>query len=289
MANTVSRVTKGQSQLYLARIQDDGEVPIAVEVPSLFTIANGIEETVNETRSAFGERVRGNIYITAQMPDLTLTVGSGKNNPFWHELLFGYEYEIGNQTVPFTEVIFIPPGTGNYVRPAASSAVYKRHGLEADDEVIAVYLGAPNTGDVPKMSVELEQVNFIPEDPNATPPVAVGGNNPLANNSFMVGDHGLMVFAPNLRGQSVSLTWQEPNIRVIRRSHKPTGFFHIILEVLDDENTIEIFDFQRVRANVNGKTYDPGAETWELGFYVTPFPGQCLPFQHYYTKLKIEC
>lgn len=285
MANTLSRVIKGQSQISIARITSAGEIPIAAEVPSLFTIANGIEETVNETRSAFGERVRGNIFIAAQMPDLTLTVGSGKDNPFWHELLFGYEYELGEQTVPFTEVIFIPPGTGNYIRPAASSAAYKRYGLEANDEVRAVYLGAEASGDVPKLSVDLTQLTFIP----ATATEPAGGPDDLANNRFMVGNNGIMVFAPNLRGQSVSLTWEEPDVHVIRRSSRPTGFFHIVMEVLDDENTIEIFDFQRVRANVGGKTYDPSAETWELGFYVTPFPGQCLPFQHYYTNLKIEC
>lgn len=239
--------------------------PLCLPTPSAWNLELGKEERVLTSTNANGSEVTVGSVVTAEKPKLMLTYGY--RNPQVDQFIFGNKFVLSNEEGTIVRTVTIP--ANGEINPIEIGKL--GYGILADStDTTASAL------DEFGMSVALDRVSYS------------AGSAPAAG-TFMQGANMALKFSPTQAGNIATIQSRIPSRQVVKLSEESIGYWKIRGLFVTNTGRAAIMDVLSATPEVGGKSFDPKAESVEIGFFLHNSPGKCQTIDFQYTNDKIGC
>ncbi|GAA6622893.1 hypothetical protein [Scytonema sp. NUACC26] len=258
----INRTIKGVAELKLLRLSDNAILHLPK--PTGFTIDNAIDQRIQMTQNSQGETTRASSYIKGRMPTLRVV--------YSHLQPETLQFKIGNEFEPKTQKLNVVKDL--LVTQALYAAVTDTARIGKN-----VVIDEPTQAAI---SRDNESVQLV-QQPFSTFDGAV-------NDTFAVGAGFALKFSDNLvtAQETVSIVTSETFTgRGI--ADNLVGAHKIRASLITTNNEVIIFKADNLTPSFDGASIDSNAESVEIPFFINQVPGQCFPYEFFYTGKFVGC
>lgn len=253
---------KGVAELKLQRLSDNAILHLPT--PTNFVIDNAIEQRIQTTQNSQGEMTRASSYIKGRMPMLRIVYSHMQQETLQFKI--GNEFEDKTSTLQVIKSVQITQGSYNGVTETT------RIGYNVIEDAVS-QAAITRNGE----SVQLTQQPY--DTFNAT-----------TADSFAVGAALALKFSDNL------VTAQETVSIITTESFTGRGIADTLVgahkvraSIITTDNQVIIFKADNITPSFDGAAIDTSAENIELPFFINQVPGQCFPYEWFYTGKFVGC
>ena len=260
--SVLNRTFKGIAELKLQKLADNSILHLPT--PNTFVVENNIEEKIQYTRTAQGERSRAGTYVSGREP--MLRVAYSHMQPETLQFRIGNEFEEVTRTLKIAKSYTVTQSE----YPAVTATTGLGYG---------VVVNAPAKAAVTRQnkSFQLTQVPFA--DFDAADP-----------DTFSIGARLNVKFSTNLvtAQETVSMEFEE-NMTSLGISDNIVGAHSCIATIITTENKVVVFRAKYITPSLAGSGFDASSESVEIPFFINTTAGECFPYEMYFTEKTVNC
>lgn len=256
-----TRTFKGISNLNLTRLSDG--VVLNWPAPDNFVLDLGIEQRVQFSRDAQGNRVRAGSYKAGENPSLSITYG------FIQPEMIGFK--IGQQVASQTLDTYIPYQVlVNKAEFAAGATGSILDGVAADPTTAAA-------------SVTRAGIS------TALTRQAYASFTAATDDTYAIGADGALKFSTNLvtAEEVVTLSIPYAGMTALALSDVVVGPHRLNARLVDNNNKVVLFESYNVTPNLEGGSVEFGGEQFDLSLFLNSAAG-CRSYQMIDTNLTVS-
>ena len=260
--SVLNRTFKGIAEVKLRR-SSDGAI-LHLPTPNTFMVENNVEEKIQYTRTAQGERSRAGNYVSGREPMLRIA--------YSHMQPETLQFKIGNEFETKTEVVKVAKSFT--VTQATYPAVAATGTLGYN-----VVVDAPTQASITRsnISFQLTQVPFS----------SFSGS---VDDTFSVGANFALKFSDNLvtNQETVSMLTEE-TFTGLGIGDNIVGAHSVIATIITTQNKLVIFRANYITPSIAGSGFDPSGEQIEIPFFINNQSGECFPYEMFFTDVTVNC
>lgn len=260
--SVLNRTFKGIAELKLRR-SSDGAV-LHLPTPNTFVVENNVEEKIQYTRTAQGERSRAGSYVSGREP--MLRVAYSHMQPETLQFKIGNEFETKTSSLKVAKSYTVIQN--NY--PAVASTGILGYNVVVDANAQA----SITRGNV---SFQLTQTPFGSFDPNV-------------DDTFAIGVHFAIKFSDNIvAAQETVSVLVEESFTGLGIGDNIVGAHSVIATIITTQNKLVIFRSNYITPSLAGSGFDPSSEQVEIPFFINTQSGDCFPYELFWTDVTVNC
>lgn len=260
--SVLNRTFKGIAELKLKRSKD-GAI-LHLPTPNTFMVDNNVEEKIQYTRTAQGERSRAGSYISGREP--VLKISYSHVQPETLQFKIGNEFEEKTSELKFAKSYTITQS----VYPAVDTSGTLGYNVVVD---------APTQVSITRnnVSFQLTQVPFSSFDATVADTFAIGARLivKFSNNLVAASETASMLTTETFTGLGIG-----DNI---------VGAHSIIANIITTQNQLVIFRANYIVPSIAGSGFDASAEQVEVPFFINTQAGECFPYEMFWTNVTLSC
>lgn len=260
--SVLNRTFKGLAELKLRRTSD-GAI-LHLPTPNTFIVENNVEEKIQYTRTAQGERSRAGSYVSGREP--MLRISYSHMQPETMQFKIGNEFETKTSTLKVARSFTVIQN--NY--PAVTTTGTLGFNVLED---------APAQASITRDNVSF-QLTQTPWDTF----------DPTVQNSFAIGAAFAVKFSNNIvtSQQTVSLLVDE-QFTGLGIGDNIVGAHSVIATIITTENKLVIFRANYITPSIAGSGFDASSEQMEIPFFINTQSGECFPYELFFTNVTVNC